>query len=296
MEREDIRFRSGDAECAGWLLRPGDAAGEVPCVVLGHGFGAVKEARLSAYAERFCAAGYAALAFDPRHFGESGGEPRQLLDIGRQQADWRAAIAYARALASIDPKRIALWGSSLGGGHVIAVSAGDPRLAAVISQAPHVDGLATLWAAGPANIARLLVAGLRDILRVLRRRPPYLVPIVAAPGELAAMNSPDAFPGYSALFEPGVEWRNEVAARIFLSFAFPSPGRRARRVAAPLLVQAASEDVVTPPEPARRVARRAPRGELREYRCGHFDVYAGDVFERVVADQLAFLARHLNPS
>ena len=92
-------------------------------MVLAHGFGGVKEARLDAYAERFAAAGYAALVFDYRHFGDSGGEPRLLIDIGRQQADWRAAIAFARALEGVDGERIALWGTSFSGGHVIELAA-----------------------------------------------------------------------------------------------------------------------------------------------------------------------------
>jgi fermentation-respiration switch protein FrsA (DUF1100 family) len=76
-----------------------------------------RDQRLDAFAERFARAGLAALVFDYRHFGDSQGEPRQLLDIGRQLADWRAAIGYARTVDGIDPARIALWGSSFSGGH-----------------------------------------------------------------------------------------------------------------------------------------------------------------------------------
>ena len=57
---------------------------------MAHGFGACKEGRLDAFAERFAAAGMAALVFDYRHFGASTGEPRQLIDIDRQHADWQA--------------------------------------------------------------------------------------------------------------------------------------------------------------------------------------------------------------
>jgi hypothetical protein len=53
---------------------------------------------LWAYPERFAAARIAALAFDYRHFGDSDGEPRQLLDIGRQLEDWRAALVFVRSL------------------------------------------------------------------------------------------------------------------------------------------------------------------------------------------------------
>ena len=83
--REEVRFRSGDAECAAVLVRP--ATDETAaCVVLGHGFGGLKEGGPIRVAERYAAAGYAGLAFDYRHFGESGGEPRQLL----RQRRWRS--------------------------------------------------------------------------------------------------------------------------------------------------------------------------------------------------------------
>jgi fermentation-respiration switch protein FrsA (DUF1100 family) len=291
VSREDVRFASGGETLAGWLYRPDGADGEAPCVVLAHGFGALKEGRLDAYAERFSGAGMAALVFDYRHFGGSTGEPRNLIDVKRQHADWRAAIAHARGLEGVDADRIALWGSSFSGGHVIEVGAGDPGVAAIVAQVPHINGLATLRSAGPRNALRLTVAGLRDAARAARGRPPYYAPIVGPPGTLAAMNSPDALPGYSAMYPEGFDWRNEYAARIGLTLANYSPGRRAADVACPLLVAVGTRDVVTPPEPARKAARRAPKGELKEYDAGHFDVYRGDAFERGIGDQLDFLAR-----
>ena len=63
---------------------------------MAHGLAAVKEMRLDAYAERFAAKGYHVLVFDYRHFGGSEGSPRQLLDIGKQHADWAAAVDYAQ--------------------------------------------------------------------------------------------------------------------------------------------------------------------------------------------------------
>lgn len=40
-------------------------------------------------------------------------------------------------------------------------------------------------------------------------------------------------------------------------------------------------------------ARRAPRGEVRLYPAGHFNIYGAEPFERIVKDQLAFLTRHV---
>ena len=86
--------------------------------------------------------GWPALVFDYRHFGDSDGQPRQLLDIGRQLDDWRAAIAFARSLEELDGDRIGLWGTSFSGAHAVAVAEEDERLRAVVSQVPFTDGRA----------------------------------------------------------------------------------------------------------------------------------------------------------
>jgi hypothetical protein len=38
---------------------------------------------------------------------------------------------------------------------------------------------------------------------------------------------------------------------------------------------------------------RAPRGELRRYPASHFEMYHGETFQRVLADQVGFLRAHL---
>jgi dienelactone hydrolase len=181
MTRTDVAFNSAGVECAAWLYRP-DAGGPHPIVVMAHGFSATRDQRLDAYAERFCAAGVAALVFDYRHFGASPGEPRQLLDIARQQADYRAAIAHVRSLGWVDPARVALFGSSFSGGHVLAVAARDALIAAVVAQCPFTDGLATLATLDAKSIARVTVAALADQLGALVGRPPRYVPAVGPPG------------------------------------------------------------------------------------------------------------------
>jgi fermentation-respiration switch protein FrsA (DUF1100 family) len=82
-KRSDIAFASGKngVLCRGWFYTPEGEAGRLPAVIMAHGFGAVKELRLDAYAEKFAEAGCAVLVFDYRHFGTSEGEPRQLIDI-----------------------------------------------------------------------------------------------------------------------------------------------------------------------------------------------------------------------
>ena len=54
------------------------------------------------FARRFNDAGFTVLAFDFRRLGESGGQPRQVVRIREQLADWQAPIDCASALPGVD--------------------------------------------------------------------------------------------------------------------------------------------------------------------------------------------------
>ena len=108
-----------------------------PCVVMAHGFTGTRG--ISCLSTQRHSPGRPARNLDYRHFGESEGSPRQIVDIGKQMEDWRSAIAMARTLDRVDSTRIALWGSSLSGGHVINLAAEDPTLAAVVARVPAID-------------------------------------------------------------------------------------------------------------------------------------------------------------
>jgi fermentation-respiration switch protein FrsA (DUF1100 family) len=260
---------------------------------MAHGFSGTREMRLDAYAERFAQEGIAALVFDYRHFGASAGEPRQLLDIRRQHEDYVAAIAYARQLDWVDANRIALFGSSFSGGHVLAVGAHDDRLAAIVSQCPFTDGLATLPNLGVANVLKGAVAGLRDQLGALAGRAPYYVPVTGEPGSFAVMTTPDSKGGIEAMVPAQTCWENRIAARILVRIGLYRPGRQAARITCPVLVCACDGDALAPASRTAALVSKAPRAEVKRYPFGHFDIYVGTAFEEAVSDQAAFLSRHL---
>lgn len=294
--RSDLTFPSGGERCAAYLYAPEGGlapAAPVPCVVMAHGFSATRDDGLPAYAEAFAQAGFAALVFDYRGFGSSSGTPRQVLDIGGQHDDYRAAVAFARATPGIDPGQIALWGSSFSGGHVLTVAAGDPRIAAVVAQAPYVDSLPTLAKVPPKNAARGTLAALADLAATRAGRAPRYIPAVGPPGSFAVMTAPEAEPGFEAIVPHGSRWENRVAGRIMLTITAYRPTRHAADLRMPLLVAVCDADATTPPGPAVKVAERAPRGELVRYPYGHFDIY-GD--PQAKADQVAFLTRNLTPA
>jgi pimeloyl-ACP methyl ester carboxylesterase len=293
MGREDVRFASGEEECAAWLFRPEATGRPAPCVVMASGLSCVRDQRLDAFAERFAAAGFAALAFDYRHFGDSGGEPRSLMRADLQRDDWRAALSYTRSLEDIDNGRIALWGFSAGGGHVQSLALSEPGVAAAVCVAPLVDGTRTLvYIGGWAHLLRLGLAGARDGLRGLRRAKPYRIPATAPPGSLAVINSPDGLKGFESVTGPESTWSNDLCARALMAPPYRL-ARKVRRIDIPILYCITEGDDVTPPALGKKAAERAPYGELHLYPGGHFDAFLGSTFERMAADQVDFLARRL---
>jgi fermentation-respiration switch protein FrsA (DUF1100 family) len=293
--RADITFMSGGLQCAAWLYLPDDSGDPAPCVVMAHGFGGTRADSVPCFAERFAAAGMAALVFDYRHFGDSAGEPRQLLDIRLQLDDWTAAIACARTRPEVDETRIGLWGSSFSGGHVVPTAVRDGHIQAVVSQGPFADGLKQIASVPLSLNVKMAVHGLRDQLRAVMGRSPHYVPVVGLPGSDAVLQSPDCDAGYHAIVGENSRWRNECTPRVMLRVAGYRPFRLGSQLPCLWLVCIAERDDLTPPDVARVLAERAG-ADVRSYDLGHFEIYQGAGFEQVTKDQVAFLTGQLMES
>jgi fermentation-respiration switch protein FrsA (DUF1100 family) len=139
--RSPVTFESAGARLAGHLYRPpGVPAGErTPAVALCGPISSVKEQTLPHYAERLADAGYTALAFDPRSFGESEGEPRFHYDPNRVIEDYANAVSFLLTRPDVDPTRVAVVGVCMGGGYAVSLGARDKRLRAVVSVAGGYD-------------------------------------------------------------------------------------------------------------------------------------------------------------
>jgi fermentation-respiration switch protein FrsA (DUF1100 family) len=264
-----------------------------PVIVMAHGLGAVRSMRLDVYAERFQAAGYACLLFDYRHFGDSAGEPRQLLDIRKQHEDWQAALAFARQCPEVDGQRVVVWGSSFSGGHAIYLGATQPGLAAILAQCPFTDGIASGLAMNPITAVQVMPLAVADLMGSWLGAQPVMVASSARPFRAGLMPAPDCLDGYTGLVPPGAKFRNEVAARFAPQILTYRPGTMAKDVRCPAFFAICKNDTVAPSATALRQVRQAPVGEIKTYDAGHFDIYVGAAFERVVADQLAFLQKHV---
>lgn len=294
MDREEVRFASGQESCAATFFKPSRADGPSPCVVMCSGLSFVRDQGASEFAERLALAGFAAISIDYRQFGDSGGEPRGLVSGGRQREDLRAALAYVRSRPELDSGRVVLWGYSLGGANVQAVAIEEPGVAAAICVAPVVSGMRSLLhVGGVRHVLRLMGAGLRDALRALRHAEPYRIPATGPPGSLAVLNTPDSAPGFAAITPSGSTWRNALCARVALVPPY-NLSRKVRRIPCPTLYCLTEDDDINPPALGTLAAARAPQGELLLYPGGHFDPFLGENLNRMAADQVEFLHRHLD--
>ena len=108
---ETVHLASGDISLAGTLVLP-ERSQPSPAVVLVHGSGPQKRDLFTA--RWFAAEGIAALAYDKRGVGESGGDFRKV-PFMELCDDGLGAIQYLKSRKEIDAKRIGVWGLSQGG-------------------------------------------------------------------------------------------------------------------------------------------------------------------------------------
>lgn len=161
--KRDVEFTSKGATCRGWLITPDEGTPPFPTVIMAGGWCYVKEIVMPHYAEYFVRCGLAVLMFDYRTLGASDGSPRQHLDPWAQIEDYRNAITFAETLPEVDAGRIAIWGISYSGGHVLVVGAIDPRVGCIVSNIPVVDGWTNMRRVhGERRFRELLAAIMED--------------------------------------------------------------------------------------------------------------------------------------
>jgi fermentation-respiration switch protein FrsA (DUF1100 family) len=195
--RQAVTFPSDGVQLAAHLYRPPAAAPDerTAAVALCGPISSVKEQTLPHYAERLADAGYSALTFDPRGFGESVGEPRFRYDPNAVIEDYHNAVSHLLTREDIDPERVGVVGVCMGGGYAVSVAARDKRLRAVVAIAGGYDIGATFQRAlgidGVAGYLRLINdavqeqyanGGIRYIPTIAHRLSGD-VPIAAMPDE-----------------------------------------------------------------------------------------------------------------
>jgi fermentation-respiration switch protein FrsA (DUF1100 family) len=159
---ETVMFQSEGVSIVGMLFLPLGDARKTPGVVILGPFGFIKEMAPTQYATRLARLGFAALIFDPRFSGESGGAPRRLESPTAKIADAVAALGYLASRPEVDAARIAALGICQGASEMIAVAATDARvkvLACVSGQYLYRANLEGFFGGGGPTLDQRIARG-----------------------------------------------------------------------------------------------------------------------------------------
>ncbi|KDR76793.1 hypothetical protein GALMADRAFT_139671 [Galerina marginata CBS 339.88] len=278
-----------------WFYKPTGNA-PYPVIVAGHGMTAVKEAGMSAFGERWATdAGFASLIFDYRFFGNSGGQPRNLLDLDKQLEDFRSVVQWARSQDIFLDTKIVVMGSALGSLNACRIALDDPAIAGVMAHSPMLDGYATVMAAG--FNPRLVFWATIDQIRSMLGLSPLFIRAVGKEGQFALLNSPSSYPGFVKMFEhssvPFTDAPNLVSPRVVFQMMGVRPGLSLKRAKFPVLLVIPQEDDMIPLKVARDIAAQSPKIiTVVESPGAHFDVMPGEMgYDVNIEAQIKFLQR-----
>jgi uncharacterized protein len=210
--RKEITFKSQGLKCRGWLYVPDDRkpGQKVPAIVLAHGMTCLKEHCLPQVAECFVQAGFVALTFDYRFFGESEGEPRSQIFALEQVEDYRNAISWVSEQPEVDPERIGIWGTSYSGGLVLWVGTYDRRVKAVVAQNPSALNPDSRRALNPAGWDKMNESLISDRRERYRTGTVRYLPVVSAADEPCLLPGPAAYAGFMSVQSAAPNWVNQV--------------------------------------------------------------------------------------
>jgi alpha-beta hydrolase superfamily lysophospholipase len=297
--RNDIEFEGFDGTTLrGWWYEPPERSA---AIAMAHGFSAVKEMALDAYAERLCAAGFGVLVYDHRNFGASEGEPRQEVDPWGQVWDFRRALDWLEGRADVDPERLGLWGSSFSGGEAIILAACDERVRAVVANVPLAGFPGVEYADTSVEFASIRDWVLANPNSLDRNQEAVLGPfaVVEEAGNdltpyLPQPESAEWFLRFAA--RPASTWQNRITLRnAFAGTPRFDPGLCVAHVApTPLLLVVASEDRLAATDVTfDAFARAGEPKQLVTIAGHHFVPYEGAGFEAASRAACDFFASWL---
>ena len=279
--RRNIIFTSKGLHCVGWIYIPDelDKGKKAPAIILAHGFAGEKESILPNYAEQFSRAGYVALVFDYRHFGDSEGEPRHQLFPLEEVEDVRNAITWISEQSEVDSNRIGLWGTSYGGGIVIYSATCDTRVKAVVAQVPAAISREARMNSNAEQWERMGDFLLQDRIQRYKTGEVKYLKVVSLGAEPCVFPGKEFYDEYMDLLvrypKSNPTWRNGVTLESLEKVReFDAVGTIHHLAPTALLVIAGDKDSAIPIEGIKETYQKAndPKS-LSVYPINHFEMY-----------------------
>ena len=269
-------------------LRPGDKrAGVVLC----HGYTGVKDLYLPDNARVLTEAGYVAMTFDYKGWGDSEGPRSRLAPYGRV-ADVQAALTFLGTLSDVDPERLGIYGTSYGGATVVWVGAVDSRVKCVVSVVGIGSGARWMRSVRrPDEWHDLLERARRDrVKRALEGKSEFVAreEILLPDRQSAALAAAARRNNPAAVSTIPLEYVDET-----LEF---TPEWIVDHIAPrPILFITTDDDRLVPPDESMQLYARAGEPKrlvvLKGY--GHYEVYLEPAFSEVMRAALDWYRQHL---
>jgi|GEM_PF-4722218 pimeloyl-ACP methyl ester carboxylesterase len=190
------------------------------------------------------AMGYHVYVYDPRHFGQSSGQPKNHLDLAGQVQDIKTFTAYIKAQHPYLP--LIIWGQSLGASITLLA---NPAAAHWILQTPYLDGQTSL-----KHLPKKRFEYKKNIL-------------LAKPNGGGLFQDPKAYP----FFKKNPNWQNSLTATSLKSLYQLSV--LDKQPSTPITILAARQDAITPIALCHTWQSKLKQANLIELPGGHFDEY-----------------------
>eukprot|EP00486_Rosalina_sp_Unknown_P006715 CAMPEP_0201572090 /NCGR_PEP_ID=MMETSP0190_2-20130828/15149_1 /ASSEMBLY_ACC=CAM_ASM_000263 /TAXON_ID=37353 /ORGANISM="Rosalina sp." /LENGTH=387 /DNA_ID=CAMNT_0047997407 /DNA_START=16 /DNA_END=1176 /DNA_ORIENTATION=+ len=329
IKKEDVRFlcRTNSSvsiqemwNCHGWIYTPIKEVSlqtpnnKFPIIIMAHGIGSTKDMGLDKFAQRFATAGFMVLLFDYLHFGLSDGKPRHVINPLQHVMDYRSAIKYAQSIDNVDRRRVALWGTSYAGGHVLVTASKEKsNIKAVISQMPFLGALPTenpldeMQKRGITNVVKGLIGAASSKLRIQLGMTGLYSRLYGHVGdnEKMAVNWWETFQGSEKKWlekhpkdRKDCDWRNAVATDSLFDMIKYKPVNHINNIDTKntkVMIIKAKNDKLTPTNRMDYVIDIL-KCESHEEDTTHFGMYTGSIFDSNIKVQIDFFKRQLTPS
>lgn len=285
VERKTVRFESQGIAMVGVLYVPRDGRSKHAGVVIAPPWLNVKEQVAANYGQALAERGITALAFDFRHWGESGGTPREFESPEHKVQDLKAAVAFLRARPEIESQQVGVLGICFGAGYAAQAASEDPNVRSVATVAAWLHDAASLKATfGDAEIARRYRVGRAAAEQVRKGGAAEYVLASSATDREAAMLGADYY------LEPnrGVvkQWTNRMAVMSWVGWLDFDAVALGSRVQKPLLM-VHSDGSALPDNVRKFFASVAGPKDLFWTQGNHMDFYDREPYVEKAADAVA---------
>ncbi len=260
-----------------------------PAVLLCNGFCSIQDVLLPDIAAQFAQAGYHAITFDYRGFGDSEGEPGRVVPAC-QIEDIISVLQWCQSQEFIDPARIGLWGTSLGGCHVFEVAVRHPDVKCIISQMAFADGEFLVTQDMEPNEKKRFMATLTRMARKKKLTgEELLVPIIKV------MTDEESRIFFKQLKKDYPASDITIPYLTVLEAILYRPAEAAAQVLQPTLVMLAEKDKVVPVANgiALYQAITAEKSCRIQLNASHYDMFRPPHLPEVAAQEIEWLRAHL---